>query len=73
MHPQIFFITSTDYISVQCFMCNSRSPRPVFTKQQEQTDDEEGLLEKSIERQPMYFRYSGGQKSESSQYDFTFH
>jgi hypothetical protein len=21
----------------------------------------------------MYFRYSGGQKSESSQYDFTFH
>jgi hypothetical protein len=45
----------------------------VFTKQQEQTDDEEGLLEKSIERQPMYFRYSGGQKSESSQYDFTFH
>ena len=45
----------------------------MFTKQQEQTDDEEGLLEKSIERQPMYFRYSGGQKSESSQYDFTFH
>ena len=37
-------------------MC-SRSPRPVFTKQQEQTDEEEGLVEKSIERQPMYFRY----------------
>lgn len=34
----------------------SRSPRPVFTKQQEQTDEEEGLLEKSIERQPMYYR-----------------
>ncbi|CAB3998521.1 paraspeckle component 1-like isoform X1 [Paramuricea clavata] len=37
------------------FFMIGRSPRPVFTKQQEQTDDEEGLLEKSIERQPMYF------------------
>ncbi|XP_046854505.1 splicing factor, proline- and glutamine-rich-like isoform X2 [Xenia sp. Carnegie-2017] len=36
------------------FFMIGRSPRPVFTKQQEQTDWEDGLLEKSVERMPMY-------------------
>ena len=43
-------------VNSRIFYVYSRSPRPVFTKQQEQTEEEDGLLEKSIERQPMYFR-----------------